>query len=209
MKRLIIFSIVALSTFSFGVALDRLSKGPADAAPKIQKLEPVTPFVVNTLPTFTLVPPPNTTSAPDCPEAAPVASPTPDLIFNYDPLNFDPVGSYVLTGDGKREFAELAYLELWRGEDSEGPGYIGFRTTENESQVVVVALVSKKRLFFRTKSASEVGPGYLFDGEFLRGNVVSDAPSGKAVLGGTLIKFRNGRKIIERTVSFRVEHIGC
>ena len=60
-----------------------------------------------------------------------------------------------------------------------------------------------------TSTSEEEGFDYTFDGEFLRGGVISDAASRKAVLKGKLAKLKQGRKVSECQVKFRVEYLGC
>ena len=63
-------------------------------------------------------------------------------------------------------------------------------------------------MFLITDSNAD-GIKYRFDGEFLRGNVATDAGEGKAVIKGTLTKTKNGRRTAECVVKLQVEQHGC
>jgi hypothetical protein len=50
---------------------------------------------------------------------------------------------------------------------------------------------------------------YGFDGKFLKTGVLSDAGRNEPVLKGKLIKSKQGVKIAECEVRFRIEYLGC
>ncbi len=203
MKRLILKKlVVAVLTFSFGVAVDRIltHERHVDRAPQIQALEPVAPKVVEA--------PPEAIAGPTS-----VASPTPNLILDYDPRKFVPYGSYYISGRKPKGFSEFdsLYLELWENA-GHLTGSIAVQTHSNDvygSEAAAFGLVTEKRLYFATAPLSEDTIGYRFDGEFLQGNVVSNAPETKVVLRGKLTKWKKGRKIAECMVNFRIEVDGC
>jgi hypothetical protein len=80
---------------------------------------------------------------------------------------------------------------------------------EYVGQSLVFGLVTRRHLYFLTAPSNEEGFQYRLDGEFLRGNMVSDAPEGKAVIKGTLTKLKYGQKIAEAVVKFGVIYDHC
>jgi hypothetical protein len=71
------------------------------------------------------------------------------------------------------------------------------------------ALVTERKLFFVTSKGTESEFEYRFDGEFVKTDFEEFADKNIEVLRGTLTKTKDGRKIAEHTVSFRMEHLGC
>jgi hypothetical protein len=152
--------------------------------------------------------------------AMPPASPSPtpsetytnQLLFDYDRKTFDPTGSYYVIGN-VAEFSEFESIELWPVHVDAKPNsaFIGvaFATVGQRVEPVVFGVVTRHRLIFKTRSPYEEDVEYDFDGEFLRGKIVYEAPSGRAVLRGRLTKSKNGRTIAERIIKFRVEYHGC
>jgi hypothetical protein len=197
MKRIALQLVVGMLTFSSGIAIQRIlfTEKHAEPTPQVEKVETVKYIEV------------------PVPASSPSPTPTPNLILDYNPAKFEPYGYYTIIGKkpkGFRDFDGLS-LEVYVDDEGVGSGDILLNTSEHEtydSQLAVFGLVTQQRLFFVTAPFA-TGFEYRFDGEFLRGNVVADAGSRKAVLRGTLTKTKKGRKIAECVVEFRVEHMGC
>lgn len=191
MKLLFLHLMVAIGTFTGGMVVDKILtvKTQVVRSPQIQEVNPVVPMAVE-------VPLPQSLS-----------TPTPKLIFDYEAEKFNPRGDYFIIGSKPKEFREFDWLELAMDEIHGQPrGHVMI----HESQAIVFALITDQRLYVKTTSRSEEeGFDYTFDGEFLRGGVVSDAAPGKAVLRGKLTKLKQGRKVAECQVKFRVEYLGC
>jgi hypothetical protein len=69
---------------------------------------------------------------------------------------------------------------------------------------------TERLLYFTTKPSEEHGFEYRFEGEFLVKDFDTVAGKNKAAVRGKLTKFRNGRKLAEQTLTFRVEYLeGC
>lgn len=199
MKNIVFKLAFTILTFAVGVGFDRVVS--LDRQPQIQNLEPITPKIVE-LQTESVVP------------AAAVPTPTPNLIFDYDPEKFSPDGIYYIMGRKPVAFADFEMFELGLAANLDGriSGYVEILVNSNDNsyfQSALFALVTERRVVFVTPPLSEDGFEYRFDGEFLRRNLASVAGQNKAVLRGTLTKTKQGRKIAERKVSFRVEHHGC
>lgn len=143
---------------------------------------------------------------------SPAVLPTPVLIFDYDRSEFKPDGLYLFNDKTPQDFREFHGFDLWWADvNNQTPGYIGVQTFWDNvytTHPAAFALVTKQRLFFLT-SRSEAGFEYKFDGEFLRKDIGSYAIEGTTVLRGKLTKFKDGRKVAERMVSFRWEYHGC
>ncbi len=208
MKRLALHLLLCLLTFSAGVGIEKI------LIPKTQpptEATPVNPIMFEPLPsanTFLATP----VSTP-LPTPLPTPSPSSNLILDYDVTRFDPYGEYTVIGTRPQRITEFAgfFLELYEGEDVTAAGDIFLWTTGKESTIDqhrVFGLVTEKRLILATAPTDE-GTVYRFDGEFLRGKVISNAPEGQAVLKGTLTKSKNGRKIAESPIKLKVEVHGC
>ena len=196
MKRIALQLLVAMLTFSSGIAIQRIlfTEKRVEPTPQVEQVETVKYIEV--------------------PVPASIPSPTPNLILDYNPAKFDPYGYYTIIGKKPKGFHDFDSLSLSVYESEQGVGSGGIYVTtaveheNNDGQSAVFGLVTQQRLFFVT-APFESGFEYRFDGEFLRGNVVADAGPRKAVLRGTLTKTKNGKKIAECVVEFRVEHMGC
>lgn len=198
MKRLVLHLMVAIGTFTGGMVVDKIlaARPQVVLSPQIQEVHPVAPMLFDvSLPLS-------------------IPTPTPNLILDYEPERFAPRGDYFIIGSKPKEFREFDCLELAMDEIHGQPrGNVLVQTYSNgqyESQAIVFALITDHQLYVKTTSRSEEeGFDYTFDGEFLRGGVVSDAAPGKAVLRGKLTKLKQGRKVAECQVKFRVEYLGC
>jgi hypothetical protein len=78
-----------------------------------------------------------------------------------------------------------------------------------EAQFPVSGLVTEHGLSFATTAPSDNQYDYTFDGYFLRTGVLSNARKNDAVLEGRITKSKNGVRVAEATIRFRVEYLGC
>ena len=135
------------------------------------------------------------------------------LIFDYDPIKFNPNGTYRVSGPTPPELNGFHGFDVWQKQiddrisryvgilnqtrkvDSSQPRYMGMlnESIHYSSQPAAFAVVTERRLFFVT-GRSENGHEYSFDGEFVDKEF--------NVLRGTLVKFENGRKVFDRLLSF-------
>jgi hypothetical protein len=194
MKRLIIHLVIGLVTFFIGVAI---SKSTANRhvtfTPKVREVAPATLKV----------------SEP--PEQFNITLPAPNLIFDYNPKEFNPRGDYFIVGRKPKGFREFDCLEL-AVDHERASGVVMIQSYENQTynaRYAVSGLVTNKRLTFVVTPVSEDGFEYGFDGYFLRGGVLSDAGKNRAVLKGRLSKSKGGVRIAEDEVKFRIEYLGC
>ena len=198
MKRLLLQFPITILAFLLGVGLDRLLSKPAVPTPVPQRV---------------VVSIPKPIAAP-----APIAAATPSMtfvVFDYDSQKFYPDGDYVLVGQKPKELEEFVsfYIGLNSDVDGQLTGNVGVSALigdddEYESQTAVYGLITDQRVFFVTPMF-RTGFEYRFDGEFLRRDLLSAGNTNKAVLKGKLTKTKNGRKVAERIVSFRLELHGC
>jgi len=205
MKRLIVHLVIALVTFFIGVTamlvLTESRRSTPDTNP--QEVNPLTQNV---------------------PEASAVfnsASPVPEFILDYDPEEFNPRGTYFIHGRKPKELREFDCFELVVEErDGRASGdaalytkYFGknedYHITTGNGDYTITGSLSKDRLAFVATPKSEEDFEFRFDGNFLKGGMVSGAGANKAVLKGRLTKLKDGVKVAERDVKFRVEYLGC
>jgi len=140
-----------------------------------------------------------------------ITLPAPDLIFDYNPKEFNPRGDYFIVGRRPKGFREFDCLEL-AVDHEKASGVIFIQSYENQTysaHYAVSGLVTNKRLTFVVTPVSEDALEYRFDGYFLRGGVLSDAGKNRAVLKGRLSKSKGGVRIAEDEVKFRIEYLGC
>jgi len=149
------------------------------------------------------------------PVSSPLSTPpetcTENFLFDYDRKHFDPTGSYYIIGNVD-EFSEFESIELWPPHSSKrNAAFIGvaLATVGQYVDPVIFGVVTSRRLIFKITSRYDDEVVYHFDGEFLRGKTVYEAPPGQAVLKGRLTKSKDGRTIAERILKFRVEYHGC
>jgi hypothetical protein len=154
-----------------------------------------------------------TTNAPE--SCAPVnpAQPAPGFKLDYNPREFNPRGDYFILGrkpKGLREFNcfELAVDEM-NGKPSGDGSFETYSKGTYDPYYSVTGLVTKERLTFIAAPTSEEDFEYSFDGRFLRGGFVSGAGRNEAVIKGKLIKSKDGVKVAEGVVRFRVKYLGC
>src|SRR5688572_2660182 len=98
MKRLILRFTVALLAFGFGLAINHVVISRVQKPRTVWKLEPVVAQPLAACPTATPIP-------------LPAPTPTQYLIFDYDPVKFDPRGTYFPLSRLPDEFAELVLFE--------------------------------------------------------------------------------------------------
>jgi hypothetical protein len=194
LQRLVIHFVIGLVTFFIGVAVSNLTANPyVTFTPKVREVEPVTHIV----------------SEP--PEQFGITRPAPNLIFDYNPEEFNPRGDYFIVGPRPKGFREFDCLEL-AVDHERASGVIMIQSYENQTydaHYAVSGLVTNKRLTFVVAPVSEDGLEYSFDGYFLRGAVLSDAGKNSAVLKGRLSKSKGGVRVAEDEVQFRIEYLGC
>ena len=193
MKRLIIHLVIGLGTFFVGIAVSNLTNRFATFTPKVRQVEPATLKV----------------SEP--PQQFNIKLPAPNLIFDYNPKEFNPRGDYFIVGRRPKGFREFDCLEL-AVDHEKASGVVFIQSYENQTysaHYAVSGLVTNKRLTFVVTPISEDALEYRFDGYFLRGGVLSDAGKNRAVLKGRLSKFKGGVRRAEDEVKFRIEYLGC
>jgi hypothetical protein len=136
---------------------------------------------------------------------------TTELVCNYDPREFNPRGDYYILGRKPKHFREFDCLEL--AVDHSAPeGVAVIQTYSNgvaNSYYAVSGSLSKRHLKIVALAVSDVDFDYGFDGNFLKRGVLSEAGRNEPVLRGTLVKSKQGVKIAECEVTFRIEYLGC
>lgn len=205
MKRPLLRLLIALVTFFVGVAVKSALTGSRPHAPAagVLRVEPPAPRV----PT----PPADFDPAPAAPE----------FVLDYDPEEFNPRGDYFILGRKPKEFRQFDCFELVVEErDGRASGvatlltkYFGkskdYYILAGNGVYSIRGFVTKERLYFVAAPESGEDFEFRFDGRFLRGGTVSRARGNEPVLKGTLTKLKDGLKVAEREVRFRVEYIGC
>lgn len=211
MKRVILRVVALLLTFALGIAFNWLIlPGEVDDAEPRCKVEVVSPEAlvqrIESIASITPLPP--VSSVP-----APAATPKPHFILDYDPETFNPYGMYYIMGPKPKEFAGFDSFEVVLIGLENEPGYISVFTNSekynSDSTSAVFAFVTERRLVFATTPTVNSKVEYRFEGEFLRTDFDAVAGTNKAVLRGTLTRSKNGRKLAESAVTFRMEHHGC
>ena len=211
MKRMILRVVVMLVTFAMGVAVYGLilqrAVNKASATPCVQAvspapLEPAKASVAPVVPAAVIAPP------------VPVATPKPHFIIDYDPDTFYPYGMYYLMDPKPKDFENLEGFEMEQnGYADEVPAYImvikRYPDESTGSTSAVFGLVTKRRLVFATEKSSDTRIEYRFEGEFLRTDFDAVSGEDKAVLRGVLTRSKDGRTLVERTVSFKFVYMGC
>jgi hypothetical protein len=143
-----------------------------------------------------------------------VAGPTPNTILDYDSERFFPQGSYAVLGKNPKQFKEFEGITIGVMFDgTEGsPTSVAVQTYDGElyeEHEAAFALITERQLYFATKPTGGEAILYKFDGEFLRRGVVSEAPEGKAVVKGTLTKWKGGHKIGEWALKLHAVYDHC
>jgi len=156
-------------------------------------------------------PPPHVALAPKLEQTA-----DPILMLDYDEEKIDRWGYFYILGSTPKEFADFDSIAIGLTSPMHGDigsrGFISVETRSGETRDLAHAnlvYATERRLFFATSPAERSGIEYWFDGEFLRNDFDAVAGKHKAVLRGTFTKVKDGKKLAQRTVSFRMEHMGC
>ena len=200
MRRVILRIVALLITFALGTGADSLRRYVFTKKAPVAKLE-APPFQVPA-PLF----PPTV----PFPEPAP---PAPNLVLDYNHERIDHYGALYIMGpapEGFRDFECIA-LGLSGAYIDEDPDYINVFGNKRTGEWTPAnfALVTERYLYFTTGASKEQGFQYRFEGEFLVKNFAAVAGKNKSVVRGTLTKSRNGRTLAERTITFRMEYMGC
>ena len=138
----------------------------------------------------------------------------PEVVFDYDPAEFNPRGDYFIIGRKPKEFRDFDCLELAvdEGYDGKAEGRVMISTYDGHEYggiYGVSGVVTKLRISLVAKPVFEDDVGYIFEGEFLRQGELWHAGRSRAVLKGRLSKIKGGKTIAEAVVKFRVEYLGC
>jgi len=196
MKRLVLRFTVALLAFGFGLAIDHIVVAPVQKPRTVWKLEPVLAQPVAACPAATPVP-------------LPAATPAQYLLFDYNPVKFNPRGTYYPLTPLPDEFAEFELFEIasdaYAGKGT-GSAIVQIRT--NHFQNATFMLITEKRVFFFAAQRSDAQFEYRFEGEFLS-NPARLTDTRKPAVRGILTKMRDGQTVAERVVSFEVQYLGC
>jgi hypothetical protein len=199
MKYSIIKVIFALATFSIGVGFVAIFTANREIEPIYCTQVGKASFVPLNLPS-----PPETTN---------IAQRADEFFLDYNPKEFMPRGDYFILGKKPKDFREFDVFELAVDEiDGKASGSALFVTDSNgmqNSYYTVSGRVTKKQLTFIAMPKSEEDFEYRFNGHFLKDKWVYTAKKNQAVVKGKLIKLKNGIKIAESPVKFRIEYLGC
>ena len=137
----------------------------------------------------------------------------PQVVFDYDPRQFNPRGDYFILGRKPKEFREFDCLELAIDDNGgEVLGQVMIQTYAEQTYSAIYAvsgLVNEKGISIVAQPVFEEDVGYRFEGEFLQQGVLWRAGKSRAVLKGRLSKIKRGEKIAEALVRFRIEYLGC
>ncbi len=205
MKRLIVHLVVALITFFIGISVKLVLTESRLSSPDMnpQEVKPLTQNV------------------PEVSAVVNSVSPVPEFVLGYDPEEFNPRGTYYILGRKPKDLREFDCFELVVEErDGIASGdatlytkYFGknkdYHITTGNGDYTITGLLTKKRLAFVATPKSDEDFEFRFDGHFLRDGRVSDAGMNTAVLKGRLTKLKDGVKVAEREVKFRVDYLGC
>ena len=149
------------------------------------------------------------------PTVTPSYSRPTNLVLDYDLDKYARYGELHILGSAPEGFEDFYFiaLSLGAGGHVDYPGYIQVYTGSDDnwdSAAATFALVTDRLLYFTTEPSEEHGFEYRFEGEFLVKDFESVAGKNKAAVRGKLTKFRNGRKLAEQTLTFRMEYLeGC
>jgi hypothetical protein len=138
----------------------------------------------------------------------------PEVVFDYNPTEFNPRGDYFILGRKPKEFRDFDCLELAVDESYDGKarGRALISTYDDDEYGAIYGisgLVTKQRISLVAKPVFEEDVGYRFEGEFLRQGELWRAGRSQAVLKGRLSKIKGGKTIAEAVVRFRIEYLGC
>ena len=205
MKRLTISLVMMLLTFAFGVGIDRLLWSFFGSKASVENVvNPVPLPIVETIARQAPVDPKLT--------AAPARPP---IIFNYSSMTYHADGAYFWLGPKPKDVAEVNMFELLSTGDTEDrqAGYMAWIATNKNDDFnnhsASFGLVTDKRLFITFSQTPESDFEYRLEGEFVRKDFEAVDRQNKAVIRGTLTKYKSGKKVAECDVSFRFEYMGC
>jgi hypothetical protein len=197
LKRTFLRLLVAIATFLIGTASHRVFNSHEAATPVPQsEWVRVTPQVQK-----------------ESPEQRWAARP--EVVFDYDPTEFNPRGDYFMLGRKPKAFREFDCLELAVDDDSYGrvSGAVMISTYNDKEGYGAIygisGVVTKQRISLVGKPVFEEDVGYRFEGEFLRHGELWRTGKSQAVLKGRLSKIKGGKTIAEAVVKFRIEYLGC
>ena len=195
MNRLVTHLLVSAITFSLGITSAAFFKHRY--TPQTHEVES-TPQLLNEAPP---------------PVKANISTPDPKIVWYYDVDQFDPRGVYYVLGPKPKSFREFDALELAvYPTDGKAVGRVMIQIVVNrtyEEQYAMSGLVTEHGLSFATTAPSDNQYDYTFDGYFLRTGVLSNARKYEAVLEGRITKSKNGVRVAEAKIRFRVEYLGC
>ena len=146
----------------------------------------------------------------ESPEQPPPAEP--EVVFDYDPTEFNPRGDYFILGRKPKGFREFDGLEIAVDEDKiSGRVLISTSSYDDEYGAIykISGVVTNQRISLVAKPSSEDAVDYRFEGEFLRQGELWRAGRFQPVLKGRLSKLKGGVTIAEAEVKFRIEYLGC
>jgi hypothetical protein len=196
MKRLMIHFVIAVVMYFVGITAESIFNPDRRADNNLEIIESNA----------------NSLNSPESPSSSNIKQGVPEFTLDYDPKEFNPRGSYFVLGRKPKGFREFDSFQLSVDAEGKTPGYASFQTYSDETyngQYTVTGLATKKRLTFTAVPNSEEDFEYRFEGNFLKGGIMSKARRKQAVLKGKLVKQKNGIKIAEGEVKFRVEYLGC
>jgi len=195
MNRLVTHFVVSAITFSLGITSAAIFK--RQYAPQVQTHEVESALLKEAPP----------------PVKAHISTPDPNIVWDYDVDRFNPRGVYYSLGPRPKAFPEFDCLELAvYPSDGKAVGQVMIQIVVNrtyEAQFPVSGLVTEHGLSFATTAPSDNQYDYTFDGHFLKTGVLSSAHKYEAVLKGRITKSKNGIRVAEATIRFRVEYLGC
>lgn len=197
MNRLFTHLLVSAITFSLGITGAAIFTH--QYTPQVQTHEvESTPQLLNEAP---------------LPVKANISTPDSNTVWDYNVDRFNPRGVYYILGPKPKAFREFDSLELAvYPSDGKAVGQVMIQIVVNrtyEVQYSMSGLVTEHGLSFATTAPSDNQYDYTFDGYFLRTGVLSDARKHEAVLEGHITKSKNGIRVAEATIKFRVEYLGC
>jgi len=114
---------------------------------------------------------------------------------------FDPDGSFWIKGDHPDGFSDFAGINLNAKRDKHLPNP-GLELNNGRAFRFKQLSVSRERFTFTTVALSNIS--YSFSGRFLKGGVygAGNLDDETPVLEGTLIKYRNRKKVAEAKLTF-------
>jgi hypothetical protein len=198
MKRTLGYVLVAFATFLIGTASHSVFYTQAEPPPHFHEdwVPTVAPQVVNDFP----------------PQETRKKS---EYVFDYDPAEFNPRGTYRILGRKPKGFRNFDCLELGvdkHAHNGKPYGSVVLGTLSGagyDAPHTISAVVTKQWIYLVATPIPEDDFGYRFEGQFLRQGELWRAGPSKAVLKGRLTKTKGGEKVAEAMVEFRIEYLGC